>query len=191
MLVLLAAGLVLLWAWRSRTPWRALGLVRDARWPRTVLIGFLLGVALKLVMKILVMPLLGAPPVNAAYQFLVGNAAALPGMLFMVLVAAGFGEEVVFRGFLFERAGRWFGRSAAARTLTVLVSSALFALAHLGDQGIPGVQQAAVTGLVFGSIYAVTGNLWLPIVAHAAFDLTAVGIIYGGLEARLAHLVIR
>jgi membrane protease YdiL (CAAX protease family) len=38
-------------------------------------------------------------------------------------------------------------------------------------------------------MYAVTGNLWMPIVAHSAFDLTAYGIIYWNLEARLAHLV--
>jgi membrane protease YdiL (CAAX protease family) len=122
-------------------------------------------------------------------------------MRFMVIVKAtkepeagvmpsGSGRAASFTRNARERAGRWLGRGAAARTVTVLVTSALFAFAHLRDQGIPGAQQAAITGLVFGSIYALTGNLWPPIVAHAAFDLAAVAIIYWNLEARLAHLVV-
>ena len=41
------------------------------------------------------MPLLGAPPVNDAFQYLVGNTAILPTALYAVLVGAGFGEEVL------------------------------------------------------------------------------------------------
>ena len=37
-----------------------------------------LGVALKLAMKAMVMPLLGAPAVNEAFRFLAGNRALLP-----------------------------------------------------------------------------------------------------------------
>jgi hypothetical protein len=48
-------------------------------------------------MKALVMPLLGADPINHTYHYLVGNTAALPA--FMIL-SGGFGEETVDRGFL-------------------------------------------------------------------------------------------
>jgi DNA-directed RNA polymerase specialized sigma24 family protein len=41
--------------------------------------------AIKFVMKALVMPLLWPDPVNHAYHFLVGNRAALPGMLLAVI----------------------------------------------------------------------------------------------------------
>jgi membrane protease YdiL (CAAX protease family) len=67
----------------------------------------------------------------------------------------------------------------------------LFALRHLSDQGLAGVQQAVITGLVFGTIFAVTGRLWMLIFAHAAFDLTALAIIYLNLESDLAHLVFK
>ena len=70
-----------------------------------------------------------------------------------------------------------------------LSTSALFALAHDPDQGLPGVEQAAVTGLVFGTIYAVTRRLWLPMVAHAALDLTALALIYSGWESAVAHFL--
>jgi membrane protease YdiL (CAAX protease family) len=188
---LILAILVLLWARATRTPWRNLGFVRPASWPRTIAIGVAFGIAFKIVMKAVVMPLFGAEPANPAFQYLIGNTAALPGILWTVIVSAGFGEEVVFRGFLFERLGKLIGTGPAAKMAMVLISTALFAAAHYSLQGWPGVQQAAVVGLVFGTIYAVTGRLWMLIIAHAAFDVAAVAIVYFGLESRVAHFVFR
>ncbi|HUK62990.1 MAG TPA: hypothetical protein VLV15_06650, partial [Dongiaceae bacterium] len=88
----LGALLSLLWRWRSQTPWRELGFVRPRSWPLTVAGGIGFGIALKLLAKSVVMPLLGADPINRAYHFLEGNPAAIPGMLFQIVVGAGFGE---------------------------------------------------------------------------------------------------
>jgi membrane protease YdiL (CAAX protease family) len=188
---LVSAVLVLAWAQLSQTPLRALGLAAPRSWTATVAGGVLLGIAFKLSMKALVMPLLGAPPINTPYHYLAGNPAALPGMLAAVLVSAGFGEEVFFRGYVFERLGKLLGRGKVALTATLLLSAALFAIAHYPDQRLPGVEQAAVTGLVFGGIYAWRKQLWVVILAHAAFDLTAVALIYWGWEAPVAHLLVR
>jgi len=185
----LTALLVLAWAWRSGTPWRAIGLSRPRSWPATILIGLAFGAAFKLVMKALVMPLLGAPPINPAYHYLAGNTAALPGALYLILVGAGFGEEVFFRGFLFERFGQLLGASRPAKAATVSVTALWFGLDHLRVQGIAGMEQALIVGLVFGGVYAATGRLWLLIVAHAAFDLTALAIIYWDVEAEAAAYV--
>src|SRR6185295_12311084 len=92
----LSAILVLAWAWRSHTPWREIGYVRPRSWIRTLAIGITFGIALKLLMKSIVMPLLGAEPTNQAYHYLVGNRAALPGAIYAMIVVAGFGEETVF-----------------------------------------------------------------------------------------------
>jgi hypothetical protein len=43
--------------------------------------------------------------------------------------------------------------------------------------------------LIFGSIFAVTGPIFMLMIAHAAFDLTALWMIYYGLETRIAHLI--
>ena len=184
----LSGVLVLVWAWASHTPWRDIGYVPPTNWLGSTVAGIVLGIALKFASKAVVMPLLGADPINHEYHYLVGNRAALPGILFAVIVGAGFSEETVFRGFMFERFRRLFGRSMAAATAIVLVTSTWFAVAHYPDQGIDGVKQAAFTGLVFGSIFAVTGRLWTVMVAHAAFDLTAVAIIYLDHESTIAHL---
>lgn len=186
-----AGLLVLLWASWSRTPWRDLGFVRPASWPRDIISGVLLGIALKFLMKALVMPLLGAPPVNAAFHYLAGNAAALPATIFLMVVGAGFGEETQFRGFLFERLGTLFGPGARARTALVLVSAVLFGLKHYPGQGWLVAEQAIMTGLVFGTIFARTGRLWTSMCAHAAFDLTAVWMIYANHEAAIAHFIFK
>lgn len=186
---LMSAFLVLVWARISHTPMRALGFTEPRGRIVTVALGTLFGIAFKLGMKALVMPLLGAPAINARYHDLAGNPQALPGMLATVLISAGFAEEAFYRGYLFERLGKLFGRSKAALAATVLLSATVFALAHYRDQGLPGVEQAAVTGLVFGGIFAWRRSLWPVIVAHAAFDLTAVALIYWGWEAPVAHLV--
>lgn len=105
----------------------------------------------------------------------------------MILAGAGFGEETIFRGFLFERLGKLFGSGRRARVAIVLLTSILFGLVHYPGQGLPGVEQATIVGLVFGTIMAATGRIWLLMFAHAAFDLTALAIIYRDLESTVAH----
>ncbi len=161
----LAAVLVLAWARRSRTPWSEIGYVRPESWIGTISVGIVVGVAFKFLMKTIVMPLLGAPPINPAYHYLAGNPAALPEMLFVATVGAGFGEETVFRGYLFERLGKLFGRGLGATTAIVL--------------------------LVFGTVFALTGRIWTLVFAHAAFDVTAFLIIYSNLESDVAHLIFK
>jgi len=172
-------------------PWRKLGFIRPRSWLATVSAGIAFGAVFKLVMKAVVMPLLGAAPINPAYHYLAGNTAALPGMFVLVLFGAGFGEELVFRGFLFERLGKLFGSEFPGKAATVLITSALFGLIHYPGQGLAGVEQAAFTGLAFGTIFAMTGSIFFPMIAHAAFDVMAVLIIYWDLETYFAHLVFK
>ncbi len=187
----LSAILVLVWTKISNTPWREIGYVRPRSWIRTIGIGIVFGVAFKFVMKAVVMPLLGAPPFNQAYQFVTGNSAVMPVMIFTMLVTAGFGEETLYRGWMFERLGRLFGQSVPAKIATILITSILFAALHYLEQGVPGVEQALITGLAFGSIFAITGRIFMLMIAHATFDLTALWMIYYGLETRIAHLIFK
>ena len=182
----LGAALVLVWRWLSRTQWSDIGYVRPKSWILSIAIGVTFGVAFKFAMKAIVMPLLGAPAINQTYHFLAGNRAMLPAAIWAMLVA-GFGEETVFRGWMFER----LGKLHIAKAVTVVGTSTLFGLAHYFNQGIPGVEQAAIVGLVLGTIFATTGSVFTLMVAHAAFDLTALWMIYFDLESRIAHLVFK
>lgn len=185
----LSAVLVLVWARLSRTPWREIGYVRPNSWTTSLSGGIIFGILFKVLMKAIVMPLLGANPRNEAYHYLAGNSAALPAVVLTMIFVAGIGEETVFRGYMFERLGKLLGGGRAARIFTVLASAALFGSLHYFDQGLAGAQQATITGLVFGTILAVTGRIWMLMFAHAAFDLTAVAIIYMNLESAVAHMI--
>ena len=185
----LSAILVLVWVQLSGTPWREIGYVRPRSWIGSVAIGIAFGCVFKLVMKASVMPLLGADPINQAYHHLAGNTAALPGMVFTLIVVAGFGEETLFRGWMFERFGKLFGPSVWARTFIVLLTSVWFGLLHYKEQGLAGVEQAIITGLVFGTIFAVRRQIFVLMVAHAAFDLMALALIYWELESKVAHFI--
>jgi len=184
----LSALLVLAWARLSSTPLHELGLARPIEPWRILGRGVAMGVIAKLVFKSVLMPLLGAPPVNAAYAYLTGNAAALPGMVLLVLVGAGFGEEVVFRGYLFERLRKLLGRWRRRDLLVVALSSLVFGAVHLPEQGLHGAEQAALLGMLLGGIYLREKTLWMPMVVHAAFDLTAVGLIFTASEQAVATL---
>jgi CAAX protease family protein len=188
--VTVGALLVLLWVQLTGKPWREIGYVRPRSWIGGLVLGLVFGVAFKLVMKAVVMPLFAADPINQTYHQLAGNAAMLPAAV-LAMLAAGFGEETVFRGYLFERLGKLLGPGAAAKAAIVVITTAAFAAAHYADQGVAGVEQASITGLVFGTAYALTGRLYTLMIAHTAFDLTALAIIYLDLEPAVAHLIFK
>ncbi len=187
----LSAVLVLIWTRLSRTPLSEIGFVRPKCWIRSLVIGILAGAALKVFLKMIVMPILGAPATNQAYHYLEGNRGALPGILFGLIVGAGFGEETVFRGYLFERLGQIVGDTRRAKAIIVVLTAAWFGLAHLSEQGLPGFEQATIVGLVLGAMRAKSGQLWTAIFTHAAFDLTALAIIYWNLEVAVATFVFK
>ena len=59
------------------------------------------------------------------------------------------------------------------------------------QQGWPGIEQAAITGLAFGTIVMVTRKLPFAMIAHSAFDLTALALIYTNTETQVAHWFLR
>ena len=86
-----------------------------------------------------------------------------------------------FRGYLLNRITDLFGRERAGIILALLVNAIVFGLAH-AYQGIAGVVDTALAGLVLGGLYLLTGrNLWLPILTHGIIDTVGFLIIYAGL----------
>jgi membrane protease YdiL (CAAX protease family) len=184
------AVMVLLWVKWSRTPWSAIGYVRQKNWVITALTGIAFGIAFKLTMKALVMPLLGADAINHAYHYLAGNRAILPAAIW-AMINAGFSEETMFRGYMFERITKLLGRSIWVKISMLLFTSIWFGLDHYTVQGIGGVEQSTIMGLVFGTVVIMTGRIWVVMIAHAAFDLTALTIVYLNLETTVAHWVFK
>jgi membrane protease YdiL (CAAX protease family) len=92
-----------------------------------------------------------------------------------VSVTAGICEEVVFRGLLFAylQASPWNLGPVA----TILVSSAMFGIAHLG-QGFKGVLVTGTVGALLGILYVSTGSLLAPIIVHILIDLRATALCH-------------
>jgi membrane protease YdiL (CAAX protease family) len=107
------------------------------------------------------------------------------------IYGAGFAEELFFRGYLFERLAKLWGKGAAATLATIILTTALFAAAHW-QQGWFGIVNAGITGLALAIVYLICGRkLWVPMVMHAAFDLTAAAMIYFDAETTVSHLVFK
>lgn len=183
--------LVLVWASLSRTPIEHLGFTRPKNCLRTLTLGVVAGIVLKLFAKAVLMPALGFDAVNPAYHYLARNSAAVWPMIMMVFFGGGIGEETVWRGFLFERLRPLFRVDRSGTSTIVVVTSLAFAAAHYADQGTAGVVQALLTGFVFGTMYLVRGDIWAPIIVHAAYDVTAVLIIYFDVESGIGHALFR
>lgn len=80
-------------------------------------------------------------------------------------ITAGVCEEVLYRGYLI-----WYLETGLGRWPAVLVAGAAFGVAHF-YQGKAGVLKTGVIGILTGVLYAGTGSLLWPMVAHAAIDL--------------------
>jgi membrane protease YdiL (CAAX protease family) len=81
------------------------------------------------------------------------------GALFSVALASAIGEELLFRGLLVPFVG-------------VVVSSVAFGVLHqIGGRGRWGwIGWATLMGLLFGEVFAMTGSLLGPLLAHAAIN---------------------
>lgn len=97
-------------------------------------------------------------------------ASMTPGELVVLSMAAGLGEEFLFRGWLQQGLFSLLGaeKSFLWGGVAMLVASLLFGLAHPISPMY--VFLATMMGLVFGGLYWMTGNLLTAIVAHAVYD---------------------
>lgn len=87
--------------------------------------------------------------------------AGYPVML-VVVILAGLGEEVLFRGGL-------------QPTIGIIPAALLFGFSHGGwrKEMWAYAVAASISGALFGTVYHLTGNLWVPIIAHAMHNVLA------------------
>lgn len=113
-----------------------------------------------------------------------------PGHLALWIVAvawigAGFGEEVIWRGFLMDRLSRLRGIGSSV-TLVIIVQGVIFGLAHF-YQGWSGILLTGAVGLWLGWIYIKAGrNIWATVLAHAAVDTVMLCLGYAEAQGWIA-----
>jgi membrane protease YdiL (CAAX protease family) len=88
----------------------------------------------------------------------------------LVSIAAGVGEEMLFRGFLQASLCAWLGTPWG-----LAISSLVFGLLH--PLSIIYVVIAGCIGLYLGTTWIVNGNLLTVMVTHAVYDFAALGYL--------------
>ncbi len=171
-----------------REPLRSLGLHRFPEAWRTAAQILALTVAWTVLQLALVMPLLehstGERQDLTDFADLKGNAAMLGILLLVSWTIAALGEELAYRGFLFTRITDIVGTTQLGVVLAVVVTSALFGLAHT-EQGLIGVVVTFLDAIFFCLLRLHYRTLWASVLAHGfnnTIGLTAfflVGPIYG------------
>ena len=176
---------VAIWLILKRTggTWADVGLRRPGSWPRTIGLGVALGVALQMVATYGLAPLLevlGAQHDMSQYGGFIGNKKMLATYMTVSWTTAGFGEELIWRGFIMTRFAKLLNDSRGARVTAVLVTAVLFGLIHF-QQGALGIIATGFVGLVFGAVFFASGrNLWLVFIAHGIMDTIAFTYLYNG-----------
>jgi len=103
-------------------------------------------------------------------------------------------EEFVFRGALLknlaEGADGYVPRWAAVGIALVL-STAVFAFMHSGKlTSLGGYGYYLLAGLIFGSVYVLTGNLALPVGFHVFYNFTMSAVFGLGVSQRTPEIVV-
>ena len=147
--------------------------------PRIAAIDFLLGVAFASALVLIVDALIIA---TTSLRHVRGN--GLPGFeLVMVFIPAAIHEELVFRGYLFQKMRVW-GRGAA-----IGITSALFAILHAGNRGISALAMVNLflAGVLLAFAYERFERLWFPIGIHLAWNLLSGPILGFGVSGYVAR----
>jgi CAAX protease family protein len=165
--------------------WRDVGLRQPANVLATIGLAVLIGCGYQAADTLLITPLLqqltGEAINISQFAGLRNNLPVLIVTIVFTWLEAGFVEEMFFRAYLFNRLTDLFGLQRVGILLALVVQAILFSLGHT-YQGLPGVLDTFLAGLVIGIIYLWgKGNLWLPILVHGVIDTTAFLLIYGGL----------
>lgn len=95
---------------------------------------------------------------------------ASPGGIILLAALAGIGEELLFRGVLQV----WLAERLPLGW-AVAGASLLFGLGHWLSASYAVL--ASAIGAYLGAVFLLTDNLLAPIVAHAAYDVVALGIL--------------
>jgi len=164
--------------------WSSVGFSRPSRWGSVLAYGVAAGVAMECLELFATQPrvmhLLHAPPDLSVLSDLRGNGMMLAVVLLLSWTLAAFGEELVWRGYILNRIADMISLLRLRCPVAVVLSSAVFGLAHF-DQGWTGVIENAIDGALLAGLYFAGGrNLWLPILAHGVTDSLDSLLIFSG-----------
>ena len=179
---------LLILAWISlrlrKLRWRNVGLTRNRSWPATLALGIGVGLLMEAFELFVSQPLLirltGKRPDFSDFAALRGNLKWTLILIAFAWTLAAFGEEMVWRGYLMNRVADLGKYTRVAWIVSLVAVNMAFGGAH-SDQGITGMMDEGLMGILLGSMYLGTGcNLSVPIIAHGVADTVDILLIFLG-----------
>jgi len=117
----------------------------------------------------------------SAFDPLLGNLSASLVALVLVWATAGFGEEIIFRGYFMRQFVKFFGESKVSMVLNIALLSCFFGFMH-SYQGITGQLVTGIVGAILAVLFFLRKyDLWFVIAVHGFFDTFAIICVYFGL----------
>jgi len=182
----MALALLVCWAWlrREGRVAEAWNLSAPDNWRRTLGWAALatIGTIAIFVGGGALMEAIGLPAPDASFVLDLVTESPLMFALWIVgvaILAAGFGEELLWRGFLMDRLERLGGLRGRVG-LVLIIQAVLFGLPH-AYQGVGGMIVTGTVGLLLGWVRILQrGNLWAVIIAHASVDVIMMSLAYAG-----------
>ncbi len=154
-------------------PWRpylkALGTAPSGNRVSMLLLGLLIGFAMNAVC-IAIAALTGSIQIEFVQFSIVGF---LVFLVFIFIQAST--EEIVCRGFAYQRIKRTYNA-----TVAIIATSALFSLGHIFNPGITplALLDIFLTGVLYALMVHYCDSIWLPMGAHTAWNFTQ-NVLFG------------
>lgn len=97
-------------------------------------------------------------------------------LLFIVVFIQSSSEELIFRGFIYQRLKNRYKNTEFA----IIINSILFALLHLGNNGISafGFIDILLSGVFFSLMFCAFDSIWLVMACHTTWNFTQ-NILFG------------
>lgn len=177
--------IIIVYLKRQNKTLRDLGLKPKGLSAHTIIIGIASAIILMAFVKLIYFPFINHffkdyIESYTEYDFIKNNIGTLIAIIIASWLAGGLYEEIVFRGFIHKVLQKWFTKSNYSFWLAGVIASILFGLYHW-QQGLFGVIPATLGGLYWTYLLKrYNGNLWYPIISHAAYDTIALTMLYLG-----------
>ncbi len=125
--------------------------------------------------------LTGVPIDYSSFDQLKGDLPACLIALLLVWATAGFGEEIIFRGYFMRQFVKFFGESKVSIVINITLFACFFGFMH-SYQGITGQIVTGIVGALLALIFYLRKyDLWFIVAVHGFFDTIALILIYLGL----------
>lgn len=178
-IIIISVFLITYWADKSLSE---IGFKSNISFYKTIGVGLLLFAVLIPVIDFFVQPLVnkltGEVTDYSAFKSIANNFPKYSKYLIYILISAGFGEEILFRGFLFRQFKIILPEFKYKIPLIIILSAILFSLPHL-YQGLSGLIITFIFGLIFAITYVKFNyNIWITIILHGLIDTMFITLAY-------------